>query len=125
MCHHCRVFSMLCRVFHSHCRVSFASHSHSTQMSLTILDFFLVSLLCFVVWKKALVLLSLLHQYATGYTPAAVDKDLLLDASLLVWKVSCDVFSTVIFQDQSACKQLLDNPEVRNFLWFLMLIMLN
>ena len=92
-------------------------------MSLTVLDFFLASLLCFVVWKKALVLLGLLHHYATGYTPAAVDKDLLLDASLLVWKVSCDVFSTVIFQDQSACKQLLDNPEVRNFLWFL--IMLN
>ena len=63
-------------------------------------------------------LLNLLHHWITSYPSSAIDKDLLLDASLLVWDVSSDVFTGVVSHDQSTCKQMLDNPEVRFYTEF-------
>ena len=83
---------------------------HPTPLNFNALIFsFLYFLL---VWKKAVSLLNLLHHWITSYPSSAIDKDLLLDASLLVWDVSSDVFTGPIVSttthDQSTCKQMLD-----------------
>ena len=57
-------------------------------------------------------LLNLLYHWITSCPSSAIDKDLLLDASLFVWDVSSDVFTGVVSHDQSTSKQMLDNPEV-------------
>ena len=59
-----------------------------------------------------MVLLNLLYHWTSNYPSSLYDKDLLLDASLLLWELAGGVFNSVVSQDQMACKHMLENPEV-------------